>query len=313
MTQETVSQICSDEIKTRRFIESQTEATWLGTFTSEDPQWHELRAGGIGGSEVGVICGLSPWASPYSLWATKTGLVENDFAENESMYWGKAAEPIIVNRFAEDHPSWQIYTNCGTWHSPNHKWQIANPDGIFVDENGELGILEIKTAMYEEEWDRATGKIPATYRAQVLWYAQTFGIKRAIVAVLFHGNKYEEYEIVIDEFEQQANLDRAITFQTLVETKTAPEFDGSNATYEIVRKIHPEIEDRDEEMGDLGIHYMNALAEADAATEKATELKSRVLSAMGFAKRGLINGDHFFTRTSKAGGTPYLTIKRGAK
>ena len=35
--------------------------------------WLELRRHSIGGSDAAGIVGLSKWASPYSVWAEKTG------------------------------------------------------------------------------------------------------------------------------------------------------------------------------------------------------------------------------------------------
>ena len=42
-------------------------AKLLGVFESGTSEWHEARADGIGGSEVGTILGLNPWESPYYL------------------------------------------------------------------------------------------------------------------------------------------------------------------------------------------------------------------------------------------------------
>ena len=45
-------------------------------------EWLDLRKTGIGGSDAGTILGVNPYSSPYALYATKTGLVENVFKGN---------------------------------------------------------------------------------------------------------------------------------------------------------------------------------------------------------------------------------------
>lgn len=313
MTEPTLAGVVFDSVETRSKLEELTKAVWRGSFTTEDKEWHDLRASGIGGSEIGVICGLSQWDSPYSLWAKKTAKFEDSFSDNEAMYWGRAAEEIILKRFVEEHPDYQVLYNCGTWSHEDREWQIANPDGVYLDENGEAGILEIKTAQFEDQWDFQTGSVPPTYRAQVLWYLATFGFKKAKIAVLFHGNKYAEFEIEPNDFEMEVNLSKAVEFQQFVTENKAPDFDGATATYEAVRKVHPEIEDTEIELGELGIELLAANLISEEATARVTEAKSRVVDAMGKAKKGLVNGDHIVSRQAKGNGSPFLIMKRGTK
>ena len=49
----------------------------LGIYDNTDPRWHELRTTGIGGSEVGTICGLNKWESAFALWAKKSGKISD--------------------------------------------------------------------------------------------------------------------------------------------------------------------------------------------------------------------------------------------
>ena len=66
-------------------------AEHLGLFADRE-QWLEVRKGGIGGSEVAAICGLSKWESAYTLWLRKTGRQEDkDLSANEAVEWGQQA------------------------------------------------------------------------------------------------------------------------------------------------------------------------------------------------------------------------------
>lgn len=281
----------------------------LGSFEPGSQEWHDLRATGIGGSDVGTICGLNPWQSAFTLWAKRTGKIEEDQSDSEAMEWGRRLEAVILNKFAEQHPELSVIDSPGTFQNKDRAWQLANPDGIAIDqETGEHIIIEIKTARYEDDW--ANG-VPEYYRTQVLWYLQTFGFQRAYVAALFSGSKYREFEVLADDFEMQTNLKKVEQFRTYLEQNKQPDYDGATSTYETIRKLHPDIEDDEIELGDLGVHYFNAAADAAESDKKLTELKSRVLDAMGKAKRGLVEGTWVLTRQARSGGTPYLVQKKG--
>jgi hypothetical protein len=285
-----------------------TEAIFLAAHPSGTPEWHELRSSGIGGSEVAIICGLSKWESAFTLWAKKTGRIEESFAGSEAMEWGNRLEPVIIDKFAECHPEFNVYRDVGTWHHPDREWQRANPDGIFWN-GDELGIIEVKTSQFEDDWRDG---VPRYYEAQVQWYLQVFGYNRAFVVALFHGNKYAEFEVLASPFVQETNLQTVTLFREALEQDQAPDYDGSTSTLQTVRSLHPQIhQDAEEELGWLGVEYFAALANVADAESKLNELKSRVMAAMGNAKRGLVDGDWVLTRQAKAGGTPYLIQKRG--
>lgn len=292
----------------QRLIENKTGAVFLAKLENGSKEWLELRKQGIGGSEVATICGFNKWTSPYTLWCQKTGKISGEIEVNEAMEWGNRLESVILDKFEDNHPELKVIRDVGTWRHPDRPFQITNPDAMFQDEDGELGIIEIKTAMYEDDWKDG---IPRYYRTQVQWYLQTFNLDKAIVAALFHGNKYREYELRASEFEQQAALERVEEFLNFVETNTEPDLDGSNSTLETIRYQHPEIDqDLAVELGDLGVNYMNAQEAASKATEEANKFKAHVMAAMGKAKKGLIYDQWAVTRTSRGGGSPFLVNNR---
>ena len=287
-----------------------TNAHLIGNFENQSPEWHELRARGIGGSEVGTICGLNPWESAYTLWAKKTGRIESNIPQTDAMEWGTRLEPVIIDKFADSHPELNVIRNVGTWASNERDWQIANPDALYEAPDGSLGLIEVKTARYEDAW--ANG-VPAHYQAQVQWYLQTLGLPHAYVVVLFSGSRYSEFEVVADQFEQDMNLKAVEDFRRYVLDDVKPDFSSPMiSTYETVRQEHPDIEpDGAVELGVLAQLFDQAQAEASQADETLNRLRSEILAAMGKAKRGLVGGEWKFTRQSRNGGTPYLVQKKG--
>ena len=60
------------------------------------------RSKGIGGSDVGIILGLSTFKTPYQLYLEKIGKGPEDDKMSPAQEWGHRLEPIIRNKFAEN-------------------------------------------------------------------------------------------------------------------------------------------------------------------------------------------------------------------
>jgi hypothetical protein len=92
-----------------------------------------------------------------------------------------------------------------------------------------------------------------------------------------------------------------------------PAWVGSDSTFATTRKISPDVEIRDEELGTLGIELVNAQTDFDKAEEHLREMKSRTIGALNGAKFGSVDGLVVVQLSQRAGGVPYLTIKKNGK
>jgi putative phage-type endonuclease len=276
------------------------KAVLIGDFENQSAEWHELRSNGIGGSQVGTILGVNPWESAYTMWAKLTNKIEDSFQQNEKMRWGTLVEPLIFDEWGVRNPEYKMYTT-GTWADG---WKHANPDGI-LELDGDFGLLEIKTAGYR--WD----SIPEHYVAQCMWYMELLGLKWCKVVVLFQGNQLETFHLDYDADYSARMVTRVEEFWDKLAHDVAPDWDGSESTFQTVRFMNPDVVDDEVDLGVLGSDLVYAQAELDLSTEQVTKLKSKILDKMGKAKYGLVNGKVIATRSSRAGGTPYLTIKKG--
>lgn len=280
-------------------------AVFLGDFVSGSAEWHELRnePGVISGSEIGAILGLSPFVSAYTLWAEKTGKIDRDNVGNVAMRLGQLVEPAIRQLYIEQHPD-HVVQEVGTYAHKTNSWMHANPDALCVDNTGVGYVLEIKhTATY---WDA----IPEHYKAQAYWYMNVFGLRKTVFAVVNAG-RYKEYELVWDDFDWAVIEQQVERFRNLVLENLAPDWDGSDSTFETVRALSPDIQDTKEELGQLGIELFNAQLKVKEAETHLTEMKSRTLDALQGAKYGTIEGKVVVTLSQRAGGKPFLTIKDG--
>jgi putative phage-type endonuclease len=283
------------------------DAKLLGDFENDSPEWHELRnePGAVGGSDIGAIAGLSPWESQITKWAKKTGKISDSFEPSMAMRLGTKLEAPILEIFAEDHPELEIFTT-GTWGHKEFEWQRANPDALYRKPDGTWGIIEVKFS--RDYWS----EVPQHYRAQVLWYMNVFGIQEAKLVALA-GSSYQEFEVEWDSFEATSLIAAAYRFRESVLNETMPDWDGSNSTFETIRAMNPKIEDGEEHLDELGVNYFNALTDYEKAERKLTELKSRVLKAMGGKKRGIVYGEHAISLRARGMGNPYLHHEKGKK
>ena len=82
-----------------------TVTSWLATAVDVDPAdrsaWLDWRRGGIGASDIAGILGISPWASPFSVWADKVGVLPEE-EPSTVMKAGRWLERGVAPWFADE-------------------------------------------------------------------------------------------------------------------------------------------------------------------------------------------------------------------
>ena len=173
------------------------------------------RKKGLGGTDMAVILGLSPYKTPLALWLEKTGRAEDQHAPDaeERMYWGSALEDTVARRYAELKGVRIQRVNEPLIHANgivrgNIDRAIINPaiarnvrfkDGRLTTDR----ILEVKTAhamaRNSADWGAAgSDEVPQHYWIQVQTYLGLAQCETADLAVLFGGQKMETYTIAAD-------------------------------------------------------------------------------------------------------------------
>lgn len=188
-----------NEVENR--IEQTGRAILLGHFESGSPEWHAARAG-IGGSDIGTICGVNRFKSRDELLQERLTNAE-PMKPNLAMRMGTMFEPGIRQLWAEQHPELQIF-ETGTWQSVANPFWKANPDGIVRNREGELSILEIKFSQARE--------VPESWVYQVQWYMAILGLGSATI-VQCSGNKLLEHNIKANLFLQLEMQDAATNYE----------------------------------------------------------------------------------------------------
>jgi len=281
-------------------------AVHAGDFTPADQEWHDIRAQGISGTDVGAIMGVSPFTSAFKLWAIKTGQIDGYVEQNRAMRLGQLIEPALIQNFKEEHPEMQVH-EVGTYRHEDHPQLIANPDALAV-EGDKLWVVEIKTA--RQYWET----VPEHYIRQCWHYADVFN-DDGIKLVSYAGGIYTEWEIPFSKDDLQIQRAAVLNFwEQNIEPIEAPEWDGSDSTYASVRAIakpgDPEVT---VELGYLGVQLSNGNKKFNEAKKELTQLKSAALGQMDEGKFGVVSegGEQIVVavKRQRGDGNPWLEIK----
>lgn len=301
-----------------------SRARRLGRYVIESEEWLAARQSGVGGSDVAAILGISPWVSTFALWHAKAGNIPAEVLTDEPVYWGKALEKVVLQRWREEHPEYGAANFQGyTWCDPGQPWRHANPDFVATSPTrSQHEIVEIKTSAFADEWGPSGSTIvPPWYLTQLLWYLDILGARWGWLAVLIGGNDYREYRIDTRDHADDIALIRAQTeqFWRSVQDGEAPPIDGADSTYRTIRKLHPDIDDEQIEIpAGLAARLVESKAAKEAAEISWTQSLALAADALGSAKTGTLGGLKIVGRRARRTregewGMPYVCLDRKAE
>jgi putative phage-type endonuclease len=182
-----------------------------------DKQWHDARAKGIGGSDVGAVCGVNPYKTPLQVWEAKRGLSDPQ-EDNPAMFWGRTLEPVIRQKYS-DETGRQVLIPDGILTHPGYPWMLGNLDGVTPDNR----VVEIKTAGYPTGWgEPGTDEVPMPYLFQCQFYLILTGYAVADIPVLIGGRDFRIYEVPADAELQEMIIERCREFWDLVQSGIPP-------------------------------------------------------------------------------------------
>ncbi|KAA0915777.1 YqaJ viral recombinase family protein [Psychrobacter sp. ANT_WB68] len=188
-------------------FEQHQDANAIKTSDLSREDWLTLRQSGIGGSDIAAIIGVSPYATAYDIYQSKTQPVNEE--ANEFAYWGTVLEDTVAREFSK-RSGLKIQNVNFLMRHPEHRWAIANIDRAIINpaikgnvrfKDGKLTtdqIVEIKTASeyVGKNWGlEESDEVPDQYQCQAQWYMGVTDTQVCHMAVLIGGNKYRQYKI----------------------------------------------------------------------------------------------------------------------
>lgn len=252
--------------------------------TANHEEWLKLRSQYIGGSDAAAVVGLNAYASPYSLWAEKTGRLPG-FSGNLATEVGTYLEEFVAQKFAE--VTGKKVRKCNqSFLNSQYPFAIANIDREIV---GEDAGLEIKTTTELNLKKFKGGDYPANYYCQCVHYMAMTGKQRWYLAVLIGNRDFRWFTIERDEAEIEALMAAEAEFWECVKSDTPPAVDGTGATTEALKTIYADSSDC---IADLTAHnaelarYLDLTAQIKDLEQQRDEVANQVKEFLGEAGGG---------------------------
>ncbi len=293
---------------TKSVVDQLTNCKVFSTVSQNEDEnaWLYARTRGIGGSDIGTICGVNNWASIRTVYLAKTGQYEDEtplteFSEaaKERMEFGHLLEPIVADKYArhmkEKHDT-EIQTVIvkATFQHKDYPWALANVDRFLVDKNGKLyGVLECKTAgeFLNEEWSE--GDLPISYLYQLNWYLFVTGLEYGAIACVVGGNKFYHYEMYRNDELIKEMLEKADKFWNYnVKQLVQPELDSSDESSKILKDAYCDVQRGSEivldgeDINELARVVAEGKAEIKRLEKIVEEASNRIKEKIGFNEIG---------------------------
>ena len=256
---------------------------------ADHDEWLALRKGYIGGSDAAAVMGLNPYASPYSLWAEKTGRTEG-FAGNLTTEVGSYLEEFVARLF-ERETGKKVRRYNKMMVNDEYPWACADVDRVVV---GEDAILEIKTTNSLGKIKKLKkGEIPEQYYAQMVHYLAVTGKKKCYLAVLIECREFRRFELERDEDEIRALMEEECSFWRQVESNTPPAAIGIEADNDTLETIYPEATGGSVDLaGYQGMldMYSHLSEQIDGLNKEREAISQQIKQFMGGAEQGRCAG-----------------------
>lgn len=253
-------------------------------------EWLMRRRKTIGGSDAAGIVGLSRWASPFSVWADKTGRAAEK-EDTEAMRQGRDLEDYVARRWMEETGK-RVYRLPAMLYHPKYPFAHADVDRMVIGENAGL---ECKTTFSLDLKQFNGVEFPVQYYAQCVHYLAVTGADRWYLAVLAYGRGFFTFTLERNQAEIDALMAAEADFWKLVEQDTPPDADGSEVTSAALQEIFPISEQTTADLFGRDTvlrEYMRLKEDKKALDTRIGEIENTIKADMGEAESGLCGSFH---------------------
>lgn len=193
-------------------------------------EWLKYRKMGIGGSDAGAVCGMSPYSSPMKVYYDKTNSAISAY-DNETLRQGRDLEEYVAKRFSEE-TGMKVRRANAIYYDEDRPYMIADADRLLVGVNAGL---ECKTVSPYSADQWKDGQIPLHYQIQCYHYMSVFGMKEWYIAALILGRDFVIQKLVWDEriIENIRQIEKSF-WENNVEKRNLPDPDGSEVSDQLI-------------------------------------------------------------------------------
>lgn len=211
----------------------------------------EVRASGLGGSDISVVAGLNPFKSPYELWLEKRGqlpeVIAADQREREMrllfghLFEEPVAQGYCILRSKREKQEIKVARKHETLRHPKNSWAMAHIDRRVVGERRGLECKNVGPWAWRESWGPdGSDQVPDYMLLQCQWYIAVTGYELWDLAALHGGNDLRIYTIPRDQGIIDSLISMGEEFWEHVESGTTPEITwASPATTELFKRLYP--------------------------------------------------------------------------
>lgn len=273
------------------------------------PEWCRR----VSPSKAAAILGISPWDSQYSMWRKMRGDVPWD-EENEAMERGTLLESGVLAWWRKHHPH-DTWTNQSSF--PIDDWCVATPDALTLIDD-EPVLVEAKTSSNDDAWgDPGTDEIPAYYLVQTFLAAHVANlhgipVRKIHVPVLGPRLRFANYVVEYDPKVGTDLMARMKAWYDSLSSEVPPPLDDTPATYDAVRRVHPEI--------DRGVEVQLTETEALALVTSARDVedgeararlaRATAIERMGRAQYAVCNGVRIARRQPRGDSASFVLVAK---
>lgn len=204
-------------------------------------EWLRLRKTGIGGSDVGAICGVNKYSSPVKIYQDKTTDTITEI-NNEATRIGHDLEDYCARRFMEE-TGLKVRKSNFMFRSTEHPFMLADVDRLVI---GEDAGLECKTTNILNASQWKNGQIPISYVMQCYHYMYCTGRKTWYIACVILGKEFVYRKLTWNDDIINNIVSIEYDFwQNNVLKGIMPEPDGSSSSDNIISSMFPTAENKD--------------------------------------------------------------------
>ena len=271
----------------------------------------EARRAGIGGSDVAVLLGLSPWKTPVELYYEKRGeWTPEDISDKPAVHFGNILESVVADEYAARN-NVKVERRNNMLQHPTLPFMLANIDRKVVGQNKGL---ECKTAdaNTKRSWgEQGTDAVPDYYRVQCEHYMIITGYPLWDLAALIGGNDYRDYQIEQDKDLSELIIEQCTKFWERVQKGLEPDIDFSHPkTGDLLKRLYPGTNGQTVELDEKMLHWHQVMTEARALEREYKQVadgcKNRILAALGENAVGIIPGANYQYKRSEVKKKEYV-------